>query len=237
MPTNLAYRIDIDNTITQPLYYEPDIRACIHAYLQAGIVTPEEMALIQYHPQLYSLPHVAITHHPLPDVVNTLQALAEQGASIQYVTLRNSFDSQVCVRIHENTHAWLKKHQFPSPMEVRFFWNLAEKLEYALDASEQQVLLIDDRPGQLLQTYHKLAERTPKLAREIKERVILVAFWLTEADLVSLPAIPDAPKVLPLAAWSQFGELLSQLGQEATMAEDHIYSQASHESKMGEHLE
>lgn len=87
-------------------------------------------------------------------------------------------------------------------MEVSFVWSLAEKLEHALDASEQQVLLIDDRPGQLLQAYHKLADDAPQLAQRIRERIILVGFWLTERDLASLPSVPRAPKVLPLATWS-----------------------------------
>lgn len=161
-----------------------------------------ETTQIQYHPQLYSLPDVAITHHPLPGVVDTLQRLAEQGASIQYITLRNSFNPQQCLYIHKNTYRWLKHHHFPCPMEVSFVWSFAEKLEHALDASAQQVLLIDDRSGQLLQAYHKLADDAPQLAQRIRERIILVDFWLTERDLVSLPSVPQAPKVLPLATWS-----------------------------------
>lgn len=224
MKTTRAYCIDIDNTITEPLYDDQDAQACVQSYVQAGIVTPEETAHIQYHPQLYSLPQVAVTHRPLPNVVEALQHLVAQGASLQYVTLRNSFDPQTCAQIHENTHVWLKDHHFPCPMNVRFVWNLAEKLDEALAASEQQVVLIDDRPAQLLQAYQKLAKSAPHLAREIRERVILAGFWLAERDLASLPIVPQAPKVLPLATWSQFDHLMRQIEQDFSRSDEHTCS-------------
>ena len=123
-----AYRVDIDNTITAARFYDCDVQVCIQHYIQAGIVTPEETAHVQYHPHLYILPQVAITHVPLPGAVENLQYLVQAGASLQYFTLRQSFDEERCKRIHENTHLWLERHAFPNPGEVRFFWNLTEKL-------------------------------------------------------------------------------------------------------------
>ncbi len=75
MNPSYAYRFDIDNTIAQPLFFNRDVQACIQYYIQAGIVTPEETTHVQYHPRLYILPQVALTHLPLPGAVSFIVRL------------------------------------------------------------------------------------------------------------------------------------------------------------------
>lgn len=210
--TKCAYRVDIDNTITAAQFYDPNVQACIQHSIQAGIVTREETAHVQYHPQLYTLPQVAMTHQPLPEAVESLRFLAQVGASLQYFTLRQSFDEERCKCIHENTHLWLDLHAFPHPRAVRFFWNLTDKLLAALEAQEPYIALIDDRPSQLLQVYQKLAEHDPQSAQQIRERAILVGFWCAHFEQV--PLIAPAPRMIPLADWSHFKELLARLVSE-----------------------
>ena len=101
---------------------------------------------VQYHPQLYTLPQVAITHQPLPEAVESLRFLDQMGASLQYFTLRQSFDEERRKCIHENTHLWLNLHAFPHLRAVRFLGNLTDKLLAALEAPEPYIVLIDDRP-------------------------------------------------------------------------------------------
>ena len=70
--TEYAYRVYVDNTITSARFYDLYVQVCIRHYIQAGIVTSEEAINVQYHPQSYTLPQVAMTSQPLPGTVESL---------------------------------------------------------------------------------------------------------------------------------------------------------------------
>ena len=57
---------------------------------------------------------------------------------------------EVCGRVHGNTRTWLHDRHFPYPDQVRFFWDAGHKLTEALEAREDQIILIDDRPEGLI---------------------------------------------------------------------------------------
>ncbi len=210
----IGFRFDIDGTIAQPKWDHPDFRMCTQAYIDAGIVTPEEVASLRrpVHQHLFLLPHVLLTHAPIPGAIKSLQQLAQEQTSFQYVTVRQALDPDVCQLVHANTHSWLEQHHFPAPGDVRFFWDAVEKLRVALEAPEPWVMLIDDRPAGLLEAYQQEAKQNLQQAKEIKERVILVAYGYSTLEQV--PTIPDAPRVFPLADWFHLSELLSWIREE-----------------------
>lgn len=207
----MFYAIDIDNTITVPRFCYPDFTRTVQRYIDDGIVLQDDVEGIQhYHPQFYLLPKVAITHLPMNGAVEALQGIASEGASIQYFTVRNHINPDVCKAIHENTHIWLENYGFPNPMGVRFFWDMAEKLLQASEPAETQSILVDDRPSGLFKAYQHIAENDPQKAQQIRERVTLIAFGYADIRQFS---IPNGLRVLPLAEWSQLRELLSSRGK------------------------
>lgn len=209
MNPSFALYVDIDNTIAEPRWYDDDLHICKQHYIKAGLVTAQEVAAIEYHQRLFLLPHVLITHVPLPGAVEALRQLTQDDYAVSYATIRNSVQAEQCQRIHEQTRAWLAQHGFPHPRQVQFFWDFPEKLLAALDAPAPRVLFVDDRPHSLLEGYRRLGERDPERAAQVRERVILAAFHAQTVE--GLPQIPDAPRVVPLSTWAQCGQLLSQL--------------------------
>jgi hypothetical protein len=209
MKPSFALCVDIDHTIAEPCWYDDDLHICKQQYLNAGIVTAEEVAAIERHQRLFLLPHVLITHIPLPGAVETLTRLAQADHCVTYLTIRNSIQAEQCQQIHERTRVWLERQGFPNPRQVQFFWDFPEKLLAALDAPAPRVLFVDDRPRDLLDGYRRLAERDPEQAAQVRERVILAAFHAQTLD--GIPQHPDAPRVVPLPTWAQCGHLLSQL--------------------------
>jgi hypothetical protein len=209
MKASFAFCVDIDNTIAEPRWYHEDLQTCKQYYIQAGIVTAQEVAALEYHQRLFLLPHVLITHRPLPESVKTLQQFAQSGHFITYLTIRNSIQPEQCQQVHKQTHAWLEQQGFPYPQQVQFFWDFPEKLLAALNAPARRILFIDDRPRALLEGYRRLVQRDPAKAVQVRERVILVAFQ--HLTLEGLPEVPNAPHIVPLEDWAHFAKLLSQL--------------------------
>lgn len=209
---SFAFRIDIDGTIADPAFYDPDFETCVQHYISAGIATQEDVAGLRRkaHQHLYLLPHVLLTHRPFPNAVEGLHLLTRQGA-LQYFTVRQALDPETCRQVHDNTRIWLGQHRFPASDEVRFFWDPGEKLLAALEASEERIALIDDRPEGLLAAHARLATEQPQRAQEIATRLALVAFGMTEAEVAQLPQVLGAPTVLALPAWSELSELLPRL--------------------------
>jgi hypothetical protein len=195
-----TYRIDIDGTIAVPRFFHEDLRVCADWYVREGIVKPEEIASLRFHQQLFLLPHVLITHRAVNGAVEVLQELNAQGKTLEYFTVRQNFDKEVCQKVHRNTSIWLEQQHFPCPMDVRFFWDAGNKLLASLEAQEEEVYLIDDRPAGLLKAYEKIVQSDPHKAQQIKQHVILVAFGYT--DLQGLPG--SDLRVIPLAHWSAF---------------------------------
>ncbi|HEU5377873.1 MAG TPA: hypothetical protein VFV38_20810 [Ktedonobacteraceae bacterium] len=209
MKPSFAFYVDIDNTIAAPRWYDEDLQTCKQHYVDAGLVTVQEAAAIEYHQRLFLLPHVLITHLPLPGSVETLQRLAQTDHCVTYLTVRNSIQPEQCRQVHEQTRAWLEQEGFPNPRQVQFFWDFPEKLIATLEAPTPRILFIDDRPRHLLEGYRRLVERDPEGAAQVRKRVILVAFGNQALD--GFPQRPFAPRVVPLAEWAHFGKLLSQL--------------------------
>jgi hypothetical protein len=209
MQSSFAFCVDIDNTIAAPRWFEHDLHSCKQHYIQAGLVTAQEVAPIEYHQRLFLLPQVLVTHVPLPGSVETLQQLAHSDYGISYLTVRNSIQSAQCQQVHEQTRAWLKQERFPNPQQVQFFWDFPEKLLATLDAPARRILFLDDRPGHLLEGYCRVAERNPEQAQQIQERVILVAFGHQTWE--ERPGVSNAPRVVPLLTWAHLQQLLSQL--------------------------
>lgn len=209
----LAYRIDIDGTIGEPQFYAPDFWETARHYIAAGLVTEEEVVALrtENHQRLWLLPQVLLTHIPLPGAVQAVQQLAQRGTSLHYFTVRQALDAKCCEQVHEKTRVWLAQEGFPFPKSVAFFWDAANKLRKALEAPEDRIALIDDRPAGLLHAYQRIAGEDPVCANEIQKRVILLAFGSAAMD--GLPQIENAPEILPLADWFHLSELLSQLGE------------------------
>ncbi|MGH2478473.1 MAG: hypothetical protein ACRDHW_02295 [Ktedonobacteraceae bacterium] len=215
MKPSFALCVDLDNTIAAPRWYHEDLPTCKQHYISAGLVTAQEVETITYHQRLFLLPDVLITHLPLPGSVETLQQFAQSDYCVMYITVRNSIQPEQCQQIHEQTRVWLEQQGFPNPRHVQFFWDFPEKLLATLDAPAPRILFIDDRPGDLLEGYRRLAERDPAQAAQVQKRVVLAAFHYQ--TLEGLPQIPDVPRVVPLPTWAQCGELLSQLEGECSI--------------------
>lgn len=122
-----TFRIDIDGTIARPKFFHDDFQECMALYIQAGIVRPEEIGSLTYHQQVFLLPHVLITHRPIEGAVAALQHLARKGRTLQYFTVRQNFDKDICQQVHEQTKVWLRKEGFPNS-QTSFFWDPAKKL-------------------------------------------------------------------------------------------------------------
>jgi hypothetical protein len=200
-----TYRIDIDGTIARPKFFHDDFQECMAQYIQAGIVRPEEINSFTYHQQAFLLPHVLITHQAIEGAVTVLQRLAHTGRTLQYFTVRQNFDPKICQKVHAQTKAWLEAQGFPHPQETQFFWDPAKKLTQALEAREEYILLIDDRPQSILNAFVGLTEKDAKTANRIRERVTLVAFQCT------VPEDTKGLRVIPLTHWSHFDNLCTEL--------------------------
>jgi hypothetical protein len=59
MKPSFALCMDIDHTIAEPCWYDDDLHICKQQYLNAGIVTTEEVAAIERHQRLFFLPLVS----------------------------------------------------------------------------------------------------------------------------------------------------------------------------------
>jgi hypothetical protein len=194
-----TYRIDIDGTIATPRFFHKDLKTCADWYVREGIAKQEEVASLQFHQQLFLLPHVLLTHRPIEGAVATLQAVAQVN-TLQYFTVRQSFDPVICQQVHRNTSIWLEQQQFPYPTDVRFFWDAGHKLLASLEAQEEEVMFIDDRPAGLVKAYEKIAQSDPHKAQQIKQRVTIVAFGCVDGQ-----GVPGSDlRVIPLARWSAF---------------------------------
>ena len=198
-----TYRIDIDGTIALPRFYHEDLQECANWYVREGIVKSEEIASLQFHQQLFLLPHVLITHQAIEGAVQALQELNTQGKTLQYFTVRQNFNPVICEQVHRNTSIWLEQQHFPCPMDVHFFWNQAEKLLASLEAQEEKVLLIDDRPNNLIKAYTEIAQNDLDKAQQIRQRVTVVAFGCADTDSLDRSGL----RVVPLMDWSTFYQL------------------------------
>jgi hypothetical protein len=203
MENTTTFRIDIDGTIGKPLFFDDDFQRCREMYTQAGIVTPSEVATLTYHQQVFLLPKVLLTHTAIDGSVEALQALAATGATLQYFTVRQNFDKEICRQVHHQTGVWLEKQGFPHPFDVRFFWDPGQKLIQSLEAEEQEVFLIDDRATGLLKAFHAIHEKDPLQAQQIRDRVTLVAF-----GTMTPPLDTGGLRIIPLSHWSQFQDVL-----------------------------
>lgn len=186
-------RVDIDGTVATPRFFHENLKTCANLYVEAGIVHADEVSALQFHQQLFLLPHVLLTHHVIEGAIEALHSL-----DVEYFTVRQNFDPTLCEQVHKNTHLWLEQQHLPCPMNVRFFWDAGEKLTASLEAQEEEVLLIDDRPSGLVKAYEKLVQSNPQQAQQIKQRLTIVAFGTDthhfDSDL----------RVIPLPNWLLF---------------------------------
>jgi hypothetical protein len=204
-----GYRIDIDGTVGEPKFVEGDFWETARLYIEAGIATETDVQALRSENQqrLWLLPHVLLTHVPLPGAVAGVEQFAQSGSSLSYFTVRQALETEVCRQVHENTRVWLNHQRFPHPNAVEFFWDVSEKLTKSLEAPEEQIVLIDDRIGGLLHAYQRIAEHNPTQAEEIERRVSLVAFG---ADgMKDLPQVEHAPSVFSLEDWFHLNDLFS----------------------------
>lgn len=206
----ITYRIDIDGTIAEPRFFDDDLRTCCDWYVNEGIVTSREVLSLQHHQQLFLLPDVLVTHVPLSGSVEALHDLVAGGKTLQYFTVRQAIDPEVCDRVHGNTRAWLRDQHFPCPDQVRFFWDAGHKLTEALEAREEQIILIDDRPDGLIQAYKNIAEKDPDIAQHIRQRVTVLAFGTFDIHASASSLL----RIVPFASWSSFWNLRSELEKE-----------------------
>jgi hypothetical protein len=85
-------------------------------------------------------------------------------------------------------------------METRFFWSVGEKLTASLEAPEEEMVLIDDRPAGLVKAFEAIVQSDPECAQQIQRRLTVMAFGYAETQAFSQTDL----QVMPLENWSCF---------------------------------
>lgn len=183
--------IDIDQTISTG-YVGANVQESLAYYRTRGVAIP---AGITQYIELFQVPEVVRIHKVFPGAQEGLRQLARLG-EVSYATARAS-------AVEEITRAWLREQRFPAPDQVLFCPGLAEKL-LAIAAFPGPLVLIDDRWRQVIELIAEYGE-IHRVLRSLRERLILVAFGATQADLPASAVV----SVVPLAEWSSLTQLLT----------------------------
>jgi hypothetical protein len=222
------FAVDIDSTIAFPdralaRFHNADLQLGIPEHQLARIATYEDFlkcpetqhflagqsypgkALQDARKRVQRLPAYAASLDVMYGAVQALQGLAKQDR-INYYTARD-----VCVK--QATQTWLRQHQFPyAPVyaPVVYCYSTLDKLVKLYEheqGSSELIMFIDNRWQQLLEAYHGLAQGRYKevvpnwseIAQFVKERVIIVGFGATQADVNFTPVLP----VKALPSWEK----------------------------------
>jgi hypothetical protein len=209
----MLFAVDIDGTIATG-WNAPSLQACIDYYRALGIHLP---STISDYTDLLQIPAVMRIHEVLPSAVEGVRQLARLG-NVAYYTVRKSPDALIHAQIQEATRFWLATHQFPHPEQVVFCLSSMNKLIriYHHD-SLAALVLIDDRPGQVLAAFDLLVagghpkfdiEEQKKMVQVLRQRLVVVAFGVEKQPF---PNRDRGLQVLTLPSWEQVSELVLSL--------------------------
>jgi len=143
----------------------------------------------------------------IPGAVQALRGLAKQDR-INYYTARDA-------SVEQATRTWLAQKQFPH-MPVVYCCSARNKLVKLYEreqGSSELIMLIDDHWLQLLEAYHGLTQGRYKqvigewreVAQFVKERVMIVGFGATAAEVNFTPTLP----VKALAGWEHMNDFMA----------------------------
>lgn len=188
---DITYFIDIDQTISTG-HVGRDLADSVQYYRDLGVIVPDG---IENWPTLFQLPDVARQHEVLPGALVGAWRLDGAG-ELFYATARKPDVEQI-------TLDWLYREGFPKPEQVIFCQGISEKL-LAIAEHSGPLVLIDDRWRQLLRILEEYREH--RVLRDLRQRLTLVAFGSSQADMPTLSVVP----VVPLPEWSSITELLAR---------------------------
>jgi hypothetical protein len=186
-----TFFLDIDQTISTG-YVGRDLAASVQYYQDLGLELPET---IQTWPDLFQLPAVLARHETLPGALVGAWRLDGAG-DVVYATVRAPDVEQI-------TRDWLYTQGFPLPERLVMCQSVAHKLQ-ALAQYDGSVVLVDDRWRKALEVWPRLEEHAPALAADLRQRLKLVAFGATQADLPESSVVP----VVPLPTWTSIDTVL-----------------------------
>ena len=189
-----TFFLDIDQTISTG-HVGRDLATSVQYYRALGLEIPDR---IQVWPDLFQLPEVVRRHEMLPDALAGVMQLSGVG-EIAYATVRKPAVEQI-------TRAWLASNGFPSPECVMLCQNMAQKL-LALAPYAGALVLIDDRWRAALEVWPRLEEHAPEVAADLRQRLTLVAFGATQANVPESSVVP----VIPLPDWRLVADVLMMI--------------------------
>lgn len=188
-----TYFIDIDQTISTG-HVCRDLAESVQYYRDLGLEIPDGL---QIWPDLFQLPAVLALHETLPGARAGVLHLSSAG-DVAYATVRKPDVEQI-------TREWLANNGFPSPERVIMCQSVAHKL-LALAPYPGGLVLIDDRWRKALEVWPRLEEHAPDVAADLRQRLTLVAFGATQADLPETSVV----HVVPLSDWSLLADVFVQ---------------------------
>lgn len=140
-------------------------------------------------------PEVILRQIPFPGAVETLQALADEGYGLTYVSTRNPAAADA-------THQWLHESGFPLGEEIQVHCQMDDKRPFIAECQ----YLIDDRPKTLLDfIYDSNWDQTQG------ERIGLSLMYPYNRALTDIPNIFLAPTWAGIASWLVRNDVLQTL--------------------------
>jgi 5'(3')-deoxyribonucleotidase len=185
-----TFFIDIDQTISTGHVCRTLVESIAH-YRGLGLDIPD----VETWPALFQLPEILRRHEPLPRARTGVWRLACYG-NVYYATVRAPDVRQI-------TREWLHEQGFPLPDRVVLCRSIVHKLR-ELAQHPGRLVLIDDRWRVALEQWPRLVEIDPAAASVLRDRLTLVAFGSSQADLPESSVVP----VVPLQDWSLVADVL-----------------------------
>jgi hypothetical protein len=189
-----TFFLDIDQTISTG-YVGRDLAESVQYYRDLGLELPETIASW---PDLFQLPAILARHEALPGALVGAWRLDGVG-DVGYATVRAPDVEQI-------TRDWLYREGFPKPERLVMCQSVAHKLQ-ALSQYGGRMVLIDDRWHKALEVWPRLEEHAPDVAADLRQRLTLVAFGATQADLPESSVVP----VVPLPTWASSDAVLMMM--------------------------
>lgn len=131
-------------------------------------------------------PEVILRQVPFPGAVETLQALADEGYGLTYVSTRNP-------EAADATHEWLRKSGFPTGEEIKVHCQMDDKRPFVAECQ----YLIDDRPKTLIDFIYDPAWKM----KAHEDRWGLSLMYPYNRALTDIPNLFLAPTWAGLSSW------------------------------------
>lgn len=217
----MLFAIDIDRTIAGGFrayvnHHNRDLALGISQQVLNGLPNyqeflqlPEVIAYRQHNESRFQESKASI--RVSSDVILSLEALPGAGegvallaalGTIRYYTIRAD-------EVQEATVQWLDEKQFPYPQNVVFCESSIDKIvKLCQQATDETIVLIDDKYAVLLIAFDHCTQRIPAVADALRGRLIIVAFDIKACDLPER----DDIKLLALPSWHDVTNLVAALG-------------------------